>query len=64
MGTLSHSDDDGLLLNFDASSGHLPISLWNVLISFLAENPWLNSLAASMEYREEKLTLLSKVDCI
>ena len=29
----------GLLLNFDASSGYLPINLYNALISFLAEKP-------------------------
>ena len=39
MGTLSHVIDDVLFLNFDASSGYLPINLLNVLISFLAENP-------------------------
>ena len=55
MGTLSHIIDDELLVNFDASSGYLPINLWNVLISFLAEKPWLESLSASMECREEKL---------
>ena len=56
MGTLSHITDDGLLLNFDASSGYLPINLQNVLMSFLAEKRWLKSLSASMECREDKLS--------
>ena len=56
MGILSHVIDDGLLLNFDASSGYLPINLYNVLISFLAEKAWLKSLSASMECREEKFS--------
>ena len=43
-----HIIGDGLLLNFDASSGYLPTNLWKVLISFLAEKPWLKSLSASM----------------
>ena len=53
MGALSHIIDDGLLLNFDASSGYLPINLWNVLISFLAEKPW-KSLSANMECRTKQ----------
>ena len=54
--TLSHITDDGLLLNFDASSGYLPINLQNVLISFLREKPWLKSLSASIKCREKKLS--------
>ena len=53
MGTLSHIIDDGLLLNFDASSGYLPIHLSNVLIIVLAEKTWLKSLSASMKGGEE-----------
>ena len=41
MGTLSHVINDGLLWNFDVSSGYLPVNLQNVLISFLAEKSWL-----------------------
>ena len=54
MGTLSHIIDDGLFLNFDAFSGYLPINLWNALVTFLAEKPWLKSLSGSVECREEK----------
>ena len=36
---LSHITDDGRLLNFDESSGYVPIDLKNVFISFLAEKP-------------------------
>ena len=54
-GTLLHIDDV-LVLNFDISSGHLPINLQNVIISFLAEKVWLKSLSKRMECRKEKLS--------
>ena len=64
MGTLSHIIDDGLLLNFDASSGYLPINLSNVLISFHAEKSWLKSLSAGMECLKKSCHDYRKPDCI
>ena len=52
MGTLSHIIDDGLSLNFDASSGYVSINLKNVLIisCFLLFRSQNNSLSRKYHY--------------
>ena len=64
MGTLSHITDDGLLLNFDESSGYLPKNLQNVLISFLAEKSWLKSLLRAWNVEKKSCHNYGKPACI